>query len=409
MCIATGRLIPDQLDQPPRINPMEFMKNPHAAFHSLRDTHPLIRLGDHSLMLLRAREVVAIFTDPNTKQIEGVDYAALNDLPEGATKRFYSDLFLFSNGQAHRTARGLFSRSFSMGRIRARREDIRAVADRIVRELPRGKSFNFVDLMAARIPAEMIADLLGLDVADTPHFSSLVYSLSRGLSPVYPHELHSEIDAAVAELHDYVGEQLRRRLEHPTGDLLSLTAATWTEEHAVSFDNLVHQVMGMIVGGVDTTRAAFSMLVSLLLQHPEQWCAVQDDASLIPGAVSEALRYEPSVASITRVSVKPITLCGYDIAPGEVITVNTMAAMRDPAAYADPDRFDIRRRDHPRLHTVFGYGPHRCIGEMLARIEMEEALAAVIEHIPHIELLDAPRMVGFGGLRQITPMPVWIC
>lgn len=392
----------------PTIDPAELMSDPHAAFRILRETHPRIRLGGHSLMLLRAQEVIATFTDSATKQIEGKDYAALNDLPDGATRRFYSDLFLFSNGQAHRTARALFARSFSMSRIRARKADIRAVADRIVRDLPRGRPFDFVDLMAARIPAEMIAELLGLDVADTPHFSRLVYSLSRGFTPAYPHELHDEIEAAVAELHNYVGRQLRHRLEQPTGDLLSLTAATWDEQRAVPFSNLVHQVMGMIIGGVDTTRAAFAMMISLLLQHPEQWAAVRSDPGLIPGAVSEALRYEPSVASITRVSVEPMILCGHAIAAGEVVTVNTMAAMRDPALYADPDRFDIRRADHPRLHLVFGHGPHRCIGEMLARLEMEEALAALIEHAPHIELLAAPRMIGFGGLRQITPMQVSI-
>ena len=408
MTIESTNLAKLRRETPPVIDPPALMANPHASFHMLRDTHPLIQLGDQRLMALRARDVTTLLTDPDIKQIEGVDYAALHRLPDGPTRDFFTDVFLFSNGKAHRTARALFARSFSLGNIRARKGDIRAVADRIVSELPRQETFDFVELMAARVPAEMIAGLLGLDIADTPHFSRLVYSLSRGLTPIYPQHLHAEIDAAVGELHDYVARQLRQRLERPTGDLLSQTAATWAQDDAVPFANLVHQVMGMIVGGVDTTRASFAMMVSLLLQHDRQWQAVREDRSLIPGAVSEALRYEPSVASITRVPIKPISLCGYDIAPGQPISVSTMAAMRDPEAYTDPDRFDIRRQDHPRLHPVFGQGPHRCIGEMLARLEMEEGLAALIEGVPQIELIEPPRMIGFGGLRQITDMTVWI-
>ncbi|GAB5347766.1 cytochrome P450 [Alteriqipengyuania sp. 357] len=408
MTTVSANLAKLRRDAPPLIDPPALMGNPHASFHMLRETHPLIRLGDHRLMALRARDVATLLTDPDVKQIEGRDYAALQQLPDGPTRDFFTDVFLFSNGKTHRTARGLFARSFSLGNIRARKGDIRAVADRIVRQLPREEPFDFVDLMAARVPSEMIAGLLGLDVTDTPQFSHLVYTLSRGLNPVYPHHLHAEIDAAVGDLYNYVAQHLRQRLDHPTGDLLSQTAATWAEDDALPFAYLVHQVMGMIVGGVDTTRASFAIMVSLLLQHDRQWQAVRNDRSLIPGAVSEALRYEPSVASITRVPVKPISLCGYDIAPGQAISVNTMSAMRDPDAYADPDRFDIRRQDHPRLHPVFGQGPHHCIGEVLARFEMEEALAALIEAVPHIELLEPPRMIGFGGLRQITEMTVWI-
>ena len=91
-----------------------------------------------------------------------------------------------------------------------------------------------------------------------------------------------------------------------------------------------------------------------------------------------------------------------------MLRVSTMSAMRDPALYEDPDRFDIRRSDHLRLHPVFGAGPHRCIGEMLARLEMEEALDALVCAVSEIDMATPPRMIGFGGIRQTTPMPVRI-
>jgi len=169
----------------------------------------------------------------------------------------------------------------------------------------------------------------------------------------------------------------------------------------------VHQVLGIIIGGTDTTRAAFAMLVALLLDHPEQWAAIRDDPSLIHGAVSEAMRFDPSVGSIPRFTTADLEIGDITLPAGVAVLASTMSAMRDPTLYLDPDRFDIRR-DHPRLHPVFGNGPHRCIGQMLARLEMQEGLAALISAAPGIELETAPRMTGFGGIRQITPMLVQI-
>lgn len=270
--------------------------------------------------------------------------------------------------------------------------------------LPRGESFDFVDRMAARVPAEMIASILGLPTAEVPYFAGRVYQLARAVQPIYPHADHEDIEAAAAELFDYVEAHMRARMATPRDDLLSTVVASWRSDQAISFESLVLQVLAIVVGGSDTTRAAFAMLVALLLERPEDWAALQADPALIPGAVAEGLRYEPSVASISRFTKTPIEIGSAAVPAGVALSVSTLSAMRDPALYADPDRFDIRRTDHPRLHLVFGMGPHRCIGEMLARIELEEGLAALIEAGLEIEMETRPSMRGFGGIRQITPL-----
>lgn len=394
--------------EPPLIAPEKLAADPHGMFRQLRPETPVIRLAEKHYMALRAADVIGLLTDPATRQIEGHEYVGVNEVPDGAAARFMRDVFLFANGKEHRAGRSLFARPFSLGRIRAQQGKIRAVADAIAADLPRDEPFDFVSRMAARVPAEMIARLLGLKVEDAPYFSGRVYALAQAFTPVYPRERHHEINQAAGDLFDYVEEQLADRFTAPQDDLLTALVASWRSDPAISFESLVHQVVGMIIGGVDTTRAGFAMLVALLLQHPAQWEAVKRDASLIPGAVLEALRYEPSVGSVARITIAPVKLGGVAIPAGELLRVSTMSAMRDPGLYADPDRFDIRRTDHPRLHTVFGHGPHRCIGEMLARFEMEEALAALIAQAPDIDLIAPPRMLGFGGLRQITPMMVRI-
>ena len=97
---------------------------------------------------------------------------------------------------------------------------------------------------------------------------------------------------------------------------------------------------------------------------------------------------------------------GITVPPKTFLTLSTMSAMRDPDLYDDPDRFDIRRADHPRQHLVFGGGVHRCLGEMLARIEIEEALDALLDAAPRLQVTRAPKMLGVSGIRGITAMRV---
>jgi cytochrome P450 len=364
--VNQNRLIDAQI--PPFVYPMTLTKEPHASLAVLREKHALIQLGENHYMALRAEHVLPLLTDPRTKQIEGPDYVRLNQIPEGVAKHFLADFFLFANGEAHATRRRLFARSFSNSAIRNAQADIQAVAESIVADLPRGEPFDFIERMAARLPAEMISRILGLPEADVPYLANRTYQLARSLAPIYPIAHHDAIEEAAGQLFDYVGDHMTDRLAAPQEDMLSSLLIEWSSHQSISFDSLVHQVIGIIVGGTDTTRATFAMLVGLLLEHPGQWAAVKADPALIPGAVSEAMRFDPSVASIARFTTTEVEIDGMTLPAGVVLRVSTMSAMRDPALYANPDQFDIRRTDHPRLHPVFGMGPHRCIGEMLARL-----------------------------------------
>ena len=389
---------------PLRVDARTLVDAPHPALRRLRQSHSLVSLGQNQVLALEAKDVFALTTDPRTKQIEGHDFTRLNEIPDGYTSRLLADFFLFGNDEAHRAKRGLFARAFSFHNIRRRQDGIRAVADGIVADLPRGGPFDFVDAMAARLPAEMIAGFLGLHRQDARYFAGLVYDVALAVGPTYPHDRHEVIEAAAHELFIYISDALTVRRNFPTNDLLSAIVSDWEKDQALTFDSLVHQVIGVVIGGTDTTRAGFAMLVALLLRHPEQWAAVREDPTLIPAAVNEALRYEPPVGSITRMVTAPMEIGGFALPAGTVLRVSLLSALRDPAAYARPDEFDIHRDDNPRLHPIFGNGPHRCIGEMLARIEMQEALAALVAAASDIRLVEVPRMLGFGGIRQITAM-----
>jgi len=123
--------------------------------------------------------------------------------------------------------------------------------------------------------------------------------------------------------------------------------------------------------------------------------------------VSESLRYEPVVGTIPRFTLEDIEIEGYLVPRNSILSLSTLSAMRDPSQYADPDRFNIRRTDHPRRHLVFGLGVHRCLGEILARAELEESLAALVGLLPQLQLAGKPpSLQGHGGIRRIDGMRV---
>jgi hypothetical protein len=392
----------------PVVDPREIAADPHAVFARWRPETPLIRYGERMFAVLRAADVIALMSDARTRQIEGEMFVKLRGIPEGALARFLSDLMLFRNDEPHRRRRAPFVRGFSQPVMKGYRTGVRTQAEAMVAALPRGVALDFLEGLAGRLPGEIIAGLLGIPAAEVPRFTRLVYLVSLALAPVFPPERFPEVEAAAAGLEAFTRELVAERRANPGEDLLSQALRAMDGDDALTPEEFVHQVMGIILAGSDTTRAAFAMVVSLLLGHPDQWQAVVADPALAEGAVAEGLRYEPSVGSVPRFAAVPMEVGGVPVPAGVNLGLSTLSAMRDPALYADPSRFDIRRNDHPRLHFVFGGGPHRCLGEMLARIEMEEALKALAAAAPQLELLTAPRLQGFGGIRQISPMTVRI-
>ena len=266
---------------------------------------------------------------------------------------------------------------------------------------------DLVSCYASLIPARVISAMLGLPMKDIPYFTRLVYSVSRFLSFTFGPEDLITIQNDASELSDYVERLLARRREAPGTDFLSIFLADAEARGELLAAEVIVQVVSLIIGGTDTTRVAMASQVSLLLEHRAQWDAVCADPGLVPGAVREALRFEPSVASVGRISKEAIQIDEATIPAGCLLTLSTMSAMRDEAVYDRPDVFDIHRLDGRRLHPVFGGGVHRCIGEALAWAELEEGLCALAARLPGLELAGPPaRPVGHMGIRRIGAVPV---
>lgn len=394
---------------PIKVAPAELEQRPHEIFRELRPLTPFIEVTkpERSIYVaLRAGDFEKLAMDPRTRQLE-TEIATARGVVDGALLDFFRNTMLLTNGPDHRRRRAPASRAFAFKLMTALRPRIRAIANSLIdRHEGRGE-MNFIEDFAGLLPARVISEVLGIAETDIPQFTRCVYQLARALGSGFAREDIPDLEAAAAELAMFTYRLLDERRVHPRDDFLTEYLAAVDESEKISAVEAMTQIVTVILAGSDTTRGAMTIQTSLLLQHREQWSAVCADAALIPGAVAECMRYEPSVGSFARFTLDEIEIDGCTMPRHCVLSLSTLSAMRDPSLYADPDSFDIRRADHPRKHMIFGAGVHRCLGEVLAKAELEEGLAALSARIPDLQLMDAPPIVrGTGGIRAVDEMRV---
>lgn len=339
--------------------------------------------------------------DPQTtRQVELEKMAALG-LTSGPVYDYFANALLFANSVAHARRRGPLAKAFAFPAMAALRPMVRETAVALIRPHIGGE-VDFLDEIAGPLPARIVAGIIGAPEGDIPYFSTLVYDAMAALSRLTG---RPEDEAGLGELSAYVETLLEARRRHPGDDFLSdyvRAAASAGMDGAEARA----QIVAVILAGSDTTRMALCSTFAQLLAHPAQWEAFCADPEGMKGDVAaEGLRFDPVVGSLPRVASSAFGLGDVSIAPGTVLAPSVIGALRDPAVYAAPGVFDIHRTDHPRYHPVFGAGAHRCLGEALARIELEEALAALATLAPDAHVLgDPPRLRGLSAARSIDRM-----
>jgi cytochrome P450 len=194
-----------------------------------------------------------------------------------------------------------------------------------------------------------------------------------------------EGDEASAKLGDFFEELLDQRRRDPGDDLVSHLATVEADGERLPDEVLISFLRQLMNAGGDTTFRGTSVLLTGLLTHPSQWAAVEADRSLIPQAIDEALRWEGPVSSTDRYVAHDTVLDGVPLARGTILNVVLGSANRDPAKFDRPHEFDIFR-DRKVRHLAFANGPHVCIGQHLARVEMTRALNALLDRTRNLRL-----------------------
>jgi hypothetical protein len=378
--------------------------DPYPVLKEFRAKGPLAKAEIGVVLALRQRHLDTIMSD-NTRQLE-TETKMLQGITSGPLFEFTKAAMLFANGEEHRRRRAPVQRTFAFKLMDAMRPKAAALAEELVSERLNKGPIDFVGEIAAQIPARIIADILGIPRADLPIFLQWIADTAEALGFIDVAR-RPQIEASLTAFAAYVENLLNDRRRAPRDDFLSDYVAATAKDGELSEIEIRTQVVGLILAGSDTTRGSLCMTLAQLLRHPSQWRAFcEDPDALKKGVVDEGLRFEPVVSGIPRVATKDFDLDGVRIPAGTVIALSFLSALRDDEVFADPDRFDIFRKDHPRWHLIFGAGAHRCVGEALARAEMEETLATIARLAPATTLVgDFPKLKP-GAIRQIDRMQV---
>jgi len=378
--------------------------DPHAYLKAMREQAPLARTPMGLVIALRHRHLELITSDA-TRQLE-TETKVMQGITEGPIWDIMTTGMLFANGETHRRRRAPVARTFAFKLMEAMRPKAAELAAELVRPRIGAGPIDFVNDIAAQIPARIIADILGIPRSDLPVFMRWIADTAESLGFIDLNR-RAQIERSLVEFNGYVQSLLDDRRKAPRDDFLSEYVRTTAEEGELSEAETRTQVLGLILAGSDTTRGSLCLTLAHLLRHPDQWRAFcADPDGLKKGVVAEGLRYDPIVSGIPRVALRDLDIDGYRVPAGTPIAVSLLSALRDPEVYADPDRFDIRRQDHPRWHPIFGGGAHRCLGEALAKAEMEETLAAIARLAPNTTLLGDPPRPAPGAIRQVSEMRV---
>lgn len=296
----------------------------------------------------------------------------------------------------HTRYRRIFQKAFLPQIVQAWGEKI---VDPVVAELMdafigRGHA-DLVQEFTFHYPFRIIYRQLGLPAAEAKVFHKL--AMAQILVSV---DIAHGTEAS-RKLGVYFQQLVDDKRRNPGDDLVSLLATAESDGERLPDEIVVSFLRQLVNAGGDTTYRATSVLLTGLLQNPDQLDAVRTNRSLVPQAIEEALRWDGPVLVQTRMATKDVDLGGVRIPAGAFLDVCAGGANRDPARFPDPDRFDIFRKPAHR-HYAFAYGPHVCIGQHLARVEMTRALNAILDRLPRIRLdPDRPAPLTRGIMMRV--------
>jgi pentalenic acid synthase len=223
----------------------------------------------------------------------------------------------------------------------------------------------------------VICALLGVPYADHHYFEEQSRRLLRGPAPADTRDARDRLNAYFEELID-------RKREDPGDGLLDELIQEQLREGALDREELVSLAVLLLVAGHETTANMISLGTFTLLRHPEQLAELRADPGLVSAAVEELLRFLSIADGLVRVATEDIEIAGATIRADEGVLFSTSVINRDTAAFAEPDTLDWHRP--ARHHVAFGFGIHQCLGQNLARAELEIALRTLFERLPELRL-----------------------
>ena len=320
--------------------------------------------------------------------------------------RTFNRWLLMLDGPKHTTIRRLIVAAFTAHAVEQYRPLVEQTVARLLDELqPRGE-MDLRRQFAFRLPTHVIAELMGLPASAREGLELLVGDVDQAFVHQNEESYLTRGDRAMVELLARMDRLLVERHGTGGGDLLSRLAAGEDDPTGagINHDDLVANAVFLLEAGHESTMNALTSGVYMLLVHPPQLERLRNEPSLIPAAVEEILRIASPIGIVPRTARADVDLPQGCLPGGTTIPFFLGAVNRDPAVFAEPDVFDVTRVTNP--HLAFASGFHRCVGAALARLELQVALAALIERLPGLRLVQKPHWTGVVPFRGLDALHV---
>jgi cytochrome P450 len=286
-----------------------------------------------------------------------------------------------SDDPQHARLRRAVSHAFTIKRMEGLRPVIQTIVDDLLDKLLSGpKSVDLVKEFALPVPTQMICHMLGVSYQDREFFQTrTALTMTHGVRP-------DQVVTAVSEMREYIDELICQKTKNPADDMLTVFAKAvqngeMTRREAAVFGST------LLVGGHETSANMIGLGVLTLLQHPDQLTRLRetDDPKLVASAIEEILRWlNVAHGGRMRVAKADVEIREFTIKAGDAVILTTETANRDPQYFPNPDTLDIGR--DARHHLAFGFGVHQCLGQPLARIELQVVYKTIADRIPTLKL-----------------------
>ncbi len=349
-----------------------FLDDPFPRYHALRRFAPLKRLPDGSVFVSRYADVALCYRDPRMSSDKKAEFGPKFGIGT-PLYRHHTTSLVFNDPPLHTRVRKLLAAAFT--------PRIEAVVDGLLAEHAERGRMDLVEDFAFRLPVEVICDMLGVPTGERTPFRRYSLAILGALEPVAGPERQAAGNAAVVEFFAYLDSLIAERRKRPPDDrdVLGTLIHGEVDGERLSHDELVQNCIFLMNAGHETTTNLIGNTVDALLRFPDELERLRADPGLIKSCVEEGLRFESSNQLGNRRVMADIEIGGERLAAGTYIHIGIGAANRDPAQFADPDRFDAGRESN--RHFAFGSGMHMCLGAVLARMEGTIAIGRLVSRL----------------------------
>ncbi len=352
------------------------LADPFQHHQTLRDAGSVFYLKQYDCYgLARHEPVMAALKDWQT-YVSGRG-VGLSDFARETPWRPPS-LLLEVDPPLHDRTRGLMNKIAALPALKARQQDWDSKADAIVAELVGRGPIDIVPALAEAFPLAIFPDLIGIRDDGRENLIPYAMSVFNAFGPRNALLEQAMADAATASA--WVAEACKREFLKPTGWAADVYAAA--DRGDCTADEAERLVRSFLSAGVDTTVNGIAAAIDAFAEHPDEWRRLRADPTLVRKAIEEVLRHAGVAQTFFRTTSRDVEMDGSTIPEGSKVLLFLAAANRDPRRWENPDRFDITRIASG--HVGFGFGIHQCLGQMVARFEMEAVLAALIRHAAEI-------------------------